>query len=239
MFIAHLTTTSRYLSLTMNEWANACWVVVSKPIIEGLNKTLQFYYRSGFKTEEPRWESVNTPRRDLADQHTTHTRRPAVVNLSLQKKFERERSEYKDDCKVLKKFLIGDVFLFHWNRARRRKKIAKAIERQARKLRAKGITVDLEALKAEYLSQHRGQNTSNSSESEDNEEEDPIDVVGGADDSDDEDTEDCSTHTRRDSTDHLINFSSSGDDTSKHSLRPNPFSIESLLYRSTWKWRNN
>jgi homeobox protein Unc-4 len=123
--------------------------------------------------------------------------------------------------------------LFLSNRARRRKKVAKAIERQARKLRAKGITVDLEALKAEYLSQHRGQ-TINSSESEDNEEEDPIDVVGGADDSDD-DTEDCSTHTttRRDSTDHLINYSSSSDDTSKHTIRSNPFSIESLLYRNT------
>ncbi|CRL04489.1 CLUMA_CG017570, isoform A [Clunio marinus] len=117
-------------------------------------------------------------------------------------------------------------------KARRRKKIAKAIERQARKLRAKGITVDLEALKAEYLSQHRGQNTSNSSESDDNEEEDPIDVVGVADDSDD-DTEDCSTHTRRDSTDHIMNYNSSSDDTPKHSLRPNPFSIESLLYRNT------
>lgn len=119
------------------------------------------------------------------------------------------------------------------SRARRRKKVAKAIERQARKLRAKGITVDVDALKAEYLSQHRGQ-TANSSESEDNEEEDPIDVVGGADDSD-EDTEDCSTHTstRRDSTDHLINYSSSGDDTSKHTIRSNPFSIESLLYRNT------
>lgn len=122
--------------------------------------------------------------------------------------------------------------IFNSNRARRRKKIAKAIERQARKLRAKGITVDLEALKAEYLSQHRGQNTNNSSESEDNEE-DPIDVVGVADDSD-EDTEDCSTHTRRDSTDHLINYcSNNSDDTPKHSLRPNPFSIESLLYRNT------
>lgn len=122
--------------------------------------------------------------------------------------------------------------MFILNRARRRKKIAKAIERQARKLRAKGITVDLEALKAEYVSQHRGQTTSNSSESEDNEEEDPIDVVGVADDSDD-DTEDCSTHTRRDSTDHLINYSSSSDDTPKHTIRSNPFSIESLLYRNT------
>lgn len=100
-------------------------------------------------------------------------------------------------------------------------------------MRAKGITVDLEALKAEYISQHRGgQNLSNSSDSEENEEEDPIDVVGGADDSDD-DTEDCSTHTRRDSTDHLINYSSSSEETPKHTIRSNPFSIESLLYRNT------
>lgn len=81
------------------------------------------------------------------------------------------------------------------------------------------------------MSQHRGQ-TNNSSESEDNE--DPIDVVGVADDSDDDTTEDCSTHTRRDSTDHLMSYSSNNsDDAPKHSLRPNPFSIESLLYRNT------
>lgn len=123
-------------------------------------------------------------------------------------------------------------FFIRFYRARRRKKIAKAIERQARKLRAKGITVDLEALKVEYLTQHRGQTTTNSSESEDNDEEDPIDVVGVADDSDD-DTEDCSTHTRRDSTDHLINYSSSSEETPKHTIRSNPFSIESLLYRNT------
>lgn len=98
-------------------------------------------------------------------------------------------------------------------------------------MRAKGITVDLEALKAEYLSQHRGQNINHSSESEDNDDEDPIDVVGGADDSDDE-PEDCSTQ-RRDSTDHLVSYSSSSDDTTKHSLRPNPFSIESLLFKNT------
>lgn len=122
---------------------------------------------------------------------------------------------------------------WYFHRARRRKKLAKAIERQARKLRAKGITVDLEALKTEYLSQHRGQTASpNSSDSEDNDDEDPIDVVGGADDSDDE-PEDCSMQ-RRNSTDHLVNYSSSSDDTPKHSLRPNPFSIESLLFKNTW-----
>lgn len=100
-------------------------------------------------------------------------------------------------------------------------------------MRAKGITVDLEALKTEYLSQHRGQTASpNSSDSEDNDDEDPIDVVGGADDSDDE-PEDCSMQ-RRNSTEHLVNYSSSSDDTPKHSLRPNPFSIESLLFKNTW-----
>lgn len=151
--------------------------------------------------------------------------------------FRWANSTWRDSCpwKVsLTRVLTLDANVIIFNRARRRKKIAKAIERQARKLRAKGITVDLEALKAEYISQHRGQNISNSSESEDNEEEDPIDVVGVADDSDDDTTEDCSTHTRRDSTDHLINYSSSSEETPKHTIRSNPFSIESLLYRNTW-----
>lgn len=64
--------------------------------------------------------------------------------------------------------------LFFENRSRRRKRLAKAIERQAKKLRTKGISVDLEALKADYIAQHRGQFLS--SDSEDND--DPIDVVG-------------------------------------------------------------
>lgn len=63
------------------------------------------------------------------------------------------------------------------NRARRRKKLAKALERQARKLRAKGIAVDLEALKAEYLAQHK--NTGLYSDSDGDGEECMIDVVGG------------------------------------------------------------
>ncbi|KAL5275555.1 hypothetical protein ACFFRR_001434 [Megaselia abdita] len=62
-------------------------------------------------------------------------------------------------------------------RLRRRKKIAKAIERQARKLKAKGITVDIDALKSEYLAQHRGTH----SESDIDEDDIQIDVVGGAD----------------------------------------------------------
>lgn len=64
------------------------------------------------------------------------------------------------------------------HRARRRKKLAKALDRQARKLRAKGIAVDLEALKSEYLAQHR--NTGLYSDSDGDEGEDSmIDVVGG------------------------------------------------------------
>lgn len=51
--------------------------------------------------------------------------------------------------------------------------MAKALERQARKLRAKGITVDLESLRADYLSQHHVTSES------DLEDDDPqIDVVG-------------------------------------------------------------
>lgn len=65
----------------------------------------------------------------------------------------------------------------NFSRLRRRKKIAKAIERQARKLKAKGITVDLDALKSEYLAQHRV----NHSESDIDEDDIQIDVVGGAD----------------------------------------------------------
>uniref|UniRef100_A0A182KEE3 Uncharacterized protein n=1 Tax=Anopheles christyi TaxID=43041 RepID=A0A182KEE3_9DIPT len=118
--------------------------------------------------------------------------------------------------------------------ARRRKKIAKALERQARKLRAKGITVDLEALKAEYLSQHRNNSGSDSEDNDDddndNDDEDPIDVVGGA-ESDDE-PEDCSMQ-RRESVDGDGLDDGTGSDTPRHSIRPNPFSIESLLYNNT------
>ncbi|XP_053950134.1 homeobox protein unc-4-like [Anastrepha ludens] len=70
-------------------------------------------------------------------------------------------------------------------RARRRKKLAKAIDRQARKLQAKGITVDLEALKAEYISQHKANGTFSDSDLEDDGIQ--IDVVGGTDSDDDAD----------------------------------------------------
>lgn len=77
---------------------------------------------------------------------------------------------------------VTNYFLSN-SRARRRKKLAKAIDRQARKLQAKGITVDLEALKAEYISQHRGSGAFSDSDLEDDGIQ--IDVVGGT-DSDDE-----------------------------------------------------
>ncbi|XP_041978442.1 homeobox protein unc-4 isoform X3 [Aricia agestis] len=70
----------------------------------------------------------------------------------------------------------GEPIPPHELRARERKKLAKALERQARKLRAKGIAVDLEALKTEYLAQHR--NSGLYSDSDDGEE-CMIDVVGG------------------------------------------------------------
>lgn len=69
-------------------------------------------------------------------------------------------------------------------RARRRKKLAKALDRQARKLRAKGIAVDLEALRQEYIAQHRNAGTVSDSDPDNDSEECMIDVVGG--DSDDE-----------------------------------------------------
>lgn len=99
-------------------------------------------------------------------------------------------------------------------------------------MRAKGITVDVEALRKEYITQHRGQLQS-SSESEDNDE-DPIDVVGGTDGTDDEsDGEMSVTYDRKDSIEHLISSNSNSNDTAKHSLRPNPFSIENILFRNT------
>ena len=122
-------------------------------------------------------------------------------------------------------------FLFyphHPFRSRRRKKLNKALERQARKLRAKGITVDVETLKAEYLAQHRLK-----SESDMDEDDHPIDVVG--DDSDD----DRDTSSVRDSIDDMPDSSDNVTNTAtsvsspKSTIRGNPFSIESLLYNHT------
>lgn len=69
--------------------------------------------------------------------------------------------------------------------ARRRKKLAKAIDRQAKKLQAKGISVDLEALRAEYISQHKANGTFSDSDLEDDCMH--IDVVGGTESDDDAD----------------------------------------------------
>ncbi|KAG5898900.1 hypothetical protein JTB14_000148 [Gonioctena quinquepunctata] len=104
------------------------------------------------------------------------------------------------------------------DRARRRKKLQKALERQARKLRAKGIAVDLVALKREYLSQ-RGSETLDSDSD--------IDVVG------DSGAESENFNT----SDHGMYSSSMSDtgvdlSTGTHDekiRRANPFSIDSLL----------
>ena len=104
-----------------------------------------------------------------------------------------------------------------FNRVRRKKRINKAIERQARKLQAKGISVDIEALRADYIAQHYGQNYS-TSDSDDNDE-DPIDVVGGT-DLTDEDTQrqiDCLDYNKK----------------SKNISKTNFFSIERILCKSS------
>lgn len=83
---------------------------------------------------------------------------------------------------------------YRTSRNRRRKKLSKALERQARKLRAKGIAVDIDSLRTEYLSQHRV-----ASESDLEDDDIQIDVVG--EDSDDDAPEDCSV--RRDPDHHI------------------------------------
>ncbi|KAK9708356.1 Homeodomain [Popillia japonica] len=105
-------------------------------------------------------------------------------------------------------------------RARRRKKLQKALERQARKLRAKGIAVDLVALKREYLNQRGTDGMDSDSD---------IDVVGdsGA------ESENFST-TSRDKIIFPQSVTEAGVDLTAETQddktrRPNPFSIESLL----------
>lgn len=100
-------------------------------------------------------------------------------------------------------------------RARRKKRINKAVDRQARKLRAKGISVDMEALKTDYVAQHYGQNY-NTSDSDDNDE-DPIDVVGDATDVDSQRQIDCIDYNK----------------TSKNFSKTNFFSIERILCKSS------
>lgn len=103
-------------------------------------------------------------------------------------------------------------------RARRRKKLQKALERQARKLRAKGITVDLISLKREYLAQRGGDTLDSDSD---------IDVVG-----------DSGAESENFSNSEHGIFSSSisesgvdltADTHDEKIRRPNPFSIDSLL----------
>ncbi|XP_037805452.1 homeobox protein unc-4-like [Lucilia sericata] len=69
--------------------------------------------------------------------------------------------------------------LKHKLRVQKLKRIDKAIERQARKLHSKGIDVNWEQLKSDYLAQH-GINAQSATDSESDDNEDiQIDVVGG------------------------------------------------------------
>ena len=114
-------------------------------------------------------------------------------------------------------------------RARRRKKLQKALERQARKLRAKGITVDLISLKREYLNQ-RGSDVLDSDSD--------IDVVGdsGA------ESESFSSTSRDNAmygptvTETGVDLTTAGSQDDKTRRPLNPFSIESLL--NTWGFSN-
>lgn len=103
-------------------------------------------------------------------------------------------------------------------RARRRKKLQKALERQARKLRAKGIAVDLVALKREYLAQRGADGADSDSD---------IDVVG--DSGAESESYSCGGDQGM-----FSSVSESGVDLTAgshedKSRRLNPFSIESLL----------
>ncbi|KAJ8980124.1 hypothetical protein NQ317_009183 [Molorchus minor] len=98
------------------------------------------------------------------------------------------------------------------------KKLQKALERQARKLRAKGITVDLVALKREYLTQRGADGVDSDSD---------IDVVGDS-------GAESDTFNSGDGGAFPSSVSESGVDLTAgpHDdkiRRPNPFSIESLL----------
>lgn len=110
------------------------------------------------------------------------------------------------------------------NRSRRRRRLAKAIERQAKKLRAKGISVDLEALRADYIAQRRWQFL-NSSDSKDND--DPIDVVGGT-----EESNECNSLQRLDGSNDN-NKIDSGSLNLKSTSKSNIFSIERILRKSS------
>ncbi|EDW62472.2 uncharacterized protein Dvir_GJ16596, partial [Drosophila virilis] len=114
-------------------------------------------------------------------------------------------------------------------RAQRSKRIAKAIERQARKLRLKGLDVNVEQLRADYLAAHRNDIDHEHDELEQYEQDEPpIDVVGVCSDS-------------LDNSQSLTNQRSCPEDSCDGSAPPPPplaqhkpqhnscFSIESLL----------
>lgn len=110
-------------------------------------------------------------------------------------------------------------------RARRRKKLQKALERQARKLRAKGIAVDLVSLRRDYLNQRGGDTFDSDSD---------IDVVGGGDSG--VETEAGNGGSSREAfapvTMAGVDLTAGSQADKTNTRRPNPFSIESLL--NTW-----
>lgn len=108
-------------------------------------------------------------------------------------------------------------------RARRRKKLQKALERQARKLRAKGIAVDLVALKREYLSQ-RGSGGGGGIEGLDSDSD--IDVVGDS-GAETESLKGSELGYSMPITEAGVDLTAGPPD--EKIRRPNPFSIESLL----------
>lgn len=111
-------------------------------------------------------------------------------------------------------------------RARRRKKLQKALERQARKLRAKGIAVDLVALKREYLSQRGCDGLDSDSD---------IDVVGdsGAEGENGGEGGDVVVYPHAVGVEAGVDMTAASQDADKTRRPPNPFSIESLLNGGT------
>lgn len=107
-------------------------------------------------------------------------------------------------------------------RARRRKKLQKTLERQARKLRAKGLAVDLVALKRDYLNQ-RGPDIMDSDSD--------IDVVGDS-GAESENLNGSGADAYPPVTDAGVDLTAGSHDDKVRRL--NPFSIESLLNNNTW-----
>ncbi|KAI8122813.1 Homeobox protein unc-4 [Lucilia cuprina] len=136
--------------------------------------------------------------------------------------------------------------LKHKLRAQKLKRIDKAIERQARKLRSKGIEVNREQLKSDYLAQH-GINAQSSTDSESDDNEDyQIDVVGGTENyANSNCTTDCNNSIGSNPTEETsllscdnLQFKNVTNEhvkieNNKHMKRLNSFSIESLLNSKT------